>query len=84
MTVHPVFFLNRLSHLSCQHFDCLFLGGNKKHTIALIAFIDEIFEGLAGVARVIAINRNSPTIVGVLLQNFTCKACAENEEIFND
>lgn len=54
--------------LLCQHFDCFFLGGNKKHTLALIALIDKIFERFAGITRVIAINCNASTIVGVLLQ----------------
>ena len=71
-------------NLLCQHFDCFFLGGNKKYTLAFIALIDKIFERFAGITRVIAINCNASTIVGVLLQNLTSKASAEDEKVLND
>lgn len=71
-------------NLLCQHFDCFFLGGNKKHTLPLIALIDKISERLAGIARVIAINCNASTIVGVLLQNLTSKPSAEDEKVLNN
>ena len=49
-----------------------------------VALIDKISERLAGIARVIAINCNASTIVGVLLQNLTSKPSAEDEKVLNN
>ena len=57
------------------------LGRRKEHVISLIALIDEVMQGLAGVMRIIAIDGNPFTIVYIFLENVARDTGTEDEEI---
>ncbi len=56
----------------------------KEHVMSLVALIDEVMQGLAGVVRKIAIDGNSPAIVYIFLENVARKTGTEDEKFLFD
>lgn len=63
-----------------QFFEGYFPCGNKKEVLALVGLIDEVPQGLAGVAGIIAVDCHFHMVVDIFLEDLPCHAGTENKK----